>query len=259
MEFFANTDIGRKRISNQDNYCTHRFTDRALLCAVFDGMGGHAGGETASKIARDRFLITVTEALSSKVNRDLGCLDVTKTQIINVLEKAVEVANTAIHDTSAENTQLSGMGTTCAAILINGDVGYAVNVGDSRIYAVREGEISKITRDHSYVQYLIDLGEITEEEAKTNANKSIITRAVGTEETVEADTYTVDCKNTAILLCSDGLTNHVEDSELCSVISECDNAESAVGTLIATANENGGTDNITAILIINRDRESSVL
>ena len=249
MEFFANTDIGRKRSANQDNYCTHKFAEHALLCAVFDGMGGHAGGETASKIARDRFLITITDALSDKVNAELGCLDLTKTQIQNILEMAVNVANTAIYDTSAQSEQLTGMGTTCAAILINGDTGYAVNVGDSRIYSVTGGEITKITRDHSYVQYLIDLGEITEEEAKTNANKSIITRAVGTEAEVEADQYTVECKDTRILLCSDGLTNHIEDAELARIISEGDDPEQTVNTLIATANQNGGSDNITAILI----------
>lgn len=253
MEFFANTDIGRKRKNNQDNYCTHKFAEHALLCAVFDGMGGHAGGETASKIARDRFVCTVTEALSSKVNAELGCLDATKTQIINVLEKAIAVANTAIFDTSAESELLAGMGTTLTAILINGDVGYAVNVGDSRIYCVKDGEITKITRDHSYVQYLIDLGEITEEEAKTNANKSIITRAVGTESQVEADNYTVDCKDASILLCSDGLTNHVENDELLTIITNGENAENTISTLINTANDNGGSDNITAILINNRD------
>lgn len=250
MDFFANTDIGRKRKVNQDNYCVQKLGERAVLCAVFDGMGGHAGGETASSIACDKFRTVVTETLGGKLNAETGTLDATKTQIINVLEKAASVANTAIYEASHESDELSGMGTTLVAILINGDIGYAINIGDSRIYSVCEGKIEQVTRDHSYVQYLIDLGEITEEEAKTNANKSIITRAVGTESEVEADSYTVDCESVRILLCSDGLSNHIDNAEIGEIISKCENAESAINTLIDKANENGGSDNITAILII---------
>ena len=249
MDFFANTDIGKKRKVNQDSFLAHAFSEKALLCAVFDGMGGHAGGETASRIARDRFSAVVIDTLTQKLDSETGLLDISKTQAINVLEKAVSVANGAIFETAQIDRALSGMGTTIAAILVNGEVGYALNVGDSRIYKVDSLKTEQITRDHSYVQYLIDLGEITEEEAKTNPNKSIITRAVGTESEVEADNYTVDCKNTRLLLCSDGLSNHVGEDEIFTILSECKSAEDAVGILIESANADGGSDNITAIVI----------
>ncbi len=249
MDHFGNTDIGRKRKVNQDNFCICRLGERTVLCAVFDGMGGHAGGETASRIACEKFSAVVTETLSARLDDIVGTLDATKTQIFNVLCKAADIANTAVYEAAQENEELSGMGTTLAAVLINGDIVYAINIGDSRIYSVKDGSITQISRDHSYVQYLIDIGEITQEEAKTNINKSIITRAVGTSDKIEADTYVSETDGACILLCSDGLSNHIEDDQLCDIISGCTDAESCVGTLINTANENGGSDNITAILI----------
>ena len=148
MDFFANTDIGKKRKVNQDSFLAHAFSEKALLCAVFDGMGGHAGGETASRIARDRFSAVVIDTLTQKLDSETGLLDISKTQAINVLEKAVSVANGAIFETAQIDRALSGMGTTIAAILVNGEVGYALNVGDSRIYKVDSLKTEQITRDH---------------------------------------------------------------------------------------------------------------
>ena len=249
MYHFGKTDIGQKRKVNQDNFCICEISENVLFCAVFDGMGGHAGGETASGIACEKFLSSIKDTLTHKLNKETQMLDLSETQIFNVLTKAKDIANTAVYEAAQESTSLSGMGTTLAAVLVNGTEVFAMNVGDSRIYLADENGIEQISRDHSYVQYLIDIGEITEEEAKTNANKSIITRAVGTEESVEADTYTFSCDGSSILLCSDGLSNHVDNNEMYRIISDSKDAEECVGALVDTANANGGTDNITAILV----------
>ena len=249
MYYFGKTDIGRKRKANQDNFCTCEISKNVLLCAVFDGMGGHAGGETASSIACEKFSSVVCDTLTAKIKAETQTLSLTKTQIFNILTKAKNIANTAVYEAAREDSKLSGMGTTLAAVLVVGNTAYAMNIGDSRIYCANDEGIVRISRDHSYVQYLIDLGEITEEEAKTNANKSIITRAVGTEESVDADTYTFECENVKILLCSDGLSNLVEDDEMYRLLSEDNSAEECVDALIDRANEGGGTDNITAVLI----------
>jgi len=248
MEFFGNTDIGRKRKANQDSFCICEIGKNALLCAVFDGMGGHAGGETASRIARDRFKGVVCDTLGAKLCESSGMIDATKTQIFNVMCKGVDIANSAIFETAAEDPELHGMGTTLAAVLINGQNIYGINVGDSRIYHITDTKIEQISHDHSYVQYLVDIGEITEEEAKTNANKSIITRAVGTSESIEADTFVAALEGGCVLLCSDGLSNHIEDGELFEIIQGSSNAEACIAKLIDTANEHGGSDNITAIV-----------
>ena len=248
MNYYANTDIGKKRSSNQDSFCARKLGERALLCAVFDGMGGHAGGETASRIACEVFAEIVSSATLPKLDAD-GKISMNKTQIFNIMEKAAHSANTAVLEKAKSSPELSGMGTTLAAALINGDICYAVNIGDSRIYKICNGAIEQVSHDHSYVQYLVDMGEITPEEAKTNINKSIITRAVGTQESVECDTFVFNAEGSAVLICSDGLSNLIEDSELCSVITEKKDPQEAVDTLILTANERGGTDNITATLV----------
>ncbi len=248
MDFFGNTDIGRKRKTNQDSFFAHRLGEHALLLAVFDGMGGHAGGETASGIAREKFSLTVCEALGSKINESSGTVDATKTQIYNILCKGVGEANTAIFDAAQQNPELLGMGTTLAAVLINGENVYAVNVGDSRIYLVFEDSIRQISHDHSYVQYLVDIGEITEEEAKNNINKNIITRAVGTSETLDVDTFVQTLEGAGVLLCSDGLSNLLDDAYMQSIYSSAANAQDCVKKLICAANELGGTDNITAVV-----------
>ena len=249
MYYFGKTDIGRKRKANQDNFCICEISDRVLLCAVFDGMGGHAGGETASSIACEKFSTVVRDTLTAKLDEENTIPSLTKTQIFNILTKAKNIANTAVYEAAQEDSNLSGMGTTLAAVLVIDTTAYAMNVGDSRIYCADSEGIVRISKDHSYVQYLIDLGEITEEEAKTNVNKSIITRAVGTEESVDADTYTFECENTSILLCSDGLSNLVEDDDMYKLLSEDNSAEECVGALIDKANDGGGTDNITAVVI----------
>lgn len=248
MVFYGNTDIGKKRSKNQDSFFTHRLGENALVCAVFDGMGGHAGGETASKIASECFLSSLTENLIPKLNEN-GTVEATKTQITNILSMAANSANEAVFHAAAEDETLHGMGTTLAAVLINGDYLYGINIGDSRVYKIKDCEIKQLSHDHSYVQYLVDIGEITEEEAKINANKSIITRAVGTNESIESDTYVDEISSSMILLCSDGLTNMVDNKEILDIVSCAKDTQSAVSSLIKAANDNGGNDNITVIVV----------
>ncbi len=248
MDHFGNTDIGKKRKTNQDSFCLHKLGENAVLLAVFDGMGGHAGGETASALACEKFSFVVCEALSQKLIEGTGTIDATKTQIFNILCKGAEEANTAIYSAANENSELFGMGTTLAAVLINGDNIYAANVGDSRIYLVYKDSIKQISHDHSYVQYLVDIGEITEEEAKNNSNKNIITRAVGTSEALEVDTFSHPLEDACVLICSDGLSNLVEDKDIAKIFSASTNAEQCTYKLISAANKAGGLDNITAVV-----------
>ncbi len=248
MDYFGNTDIGQKRKTNQDSFCSVKLGEKALLLAVFDGMGGHAGGETASGMARENFSSVAGELLLSKVCEESGMVDATKTQIFNIMCKGAEQANTAIFEAAQNNSELTGMGTTLAAVLINGDNIYAVNVGDSRIYLVYKDRIQQLSHDHSYVQYLVDIGEITEEEAKVNANKNIITRAVGTSPELDVDTFAHPLDGAGVLLCSDGLTNFVENEDIQRIFRESATAEECVGALISAANCGGGLDNITAVV-----------
>ena len=248
MKYYANTDIGKKRSVNQDTFFVHEYSDKILLCAVLDGMGGHAGGETASFIAREVFLQIMSEALISKIESD-GSVNLTRTQIFNIMQKAAQGANTAVFEKAKRTPELSGMGTTLAAALIIGDICYALNVGDSRIYEIKDAKITQISRDHSYVQYLVDMGEITPEEAKTNLNKSIITRAIGTQESVEGDTYVTSAEGATLLLCSDGLSGLVDDETMLSIVGKSEELSDSVASLIHEANERGGSDNITAVLV----------
>jgi protein phosphatase len=148
---------------------------------------------------------------------------------------------------------LTGMGTTLVSCLIIGERAYIANVGDSRLYLVSEGVIKQITHDHSYVQYLVDMGKLTPEEAKHSRNRNLITRAVGTEKSVECDLFKHDVKSgESFVLCSDGLTNHVEPFEICDAVADLKDSaavQSACESLIDQANKRGGLDNITVVVL----------
>ncbi len=245
MMFYGKTDVGKKRSANQDDFIIKSYPDCTVAAVVCDGMGGVNGGNIASALAVSAFIRTVDES---------PLCDLTEDEVTSLLLKAVDEANIAVYDKAGEDPSLLGMGTTLVGCIIRDDKLSAVNIGDSRLYVVRaDGMIEQISHDHSYVQYLVDLGTMTKEEAKNSKNKNLITRAVGTERTVEGDTFSVDlCTGDSVFICSDGLSNLVEDEEIAKIVSDgAKNADlqSACEKLVSLANERGGSDNITSVIL----------
>ncbi len=251
MIYFGKTDIGKKRKGNQDNFGTYKIAENAVLCVVCDGMGGACGGEEASRLALEAFSADLEDTCRAHISD--GVLDAGELDIKLILENAVVAANKKVYETAEGDQSLRGMGTTLVAFFSVDNRYYSVNVGDSRMYMICGKEIKQITHDHSYVQYLVDIGKLTPKEAKESTNRNIITRAIGTAEDIEADVCNIELpENTEdiyILLCSDGLTNMVSDEKIAAIAKEELTVEEKVAKLIAQANKNGGSDNITVVLI----------
>lgn len=248
MVIFGTTDIGRQRTVNQDSFLAREILPGLVLLCVCDGMGGAVGGAEASTLAVRAFCASVTAFAEQTFDRAEGCFTVPAGKVGEALDAAAREANHTVHITAAARPELRGMGTTLAATLVTRDLIYGVNVGDSRVYLCTEdGAIRRLSRDHSYVQYLVDMGEISEDEAKYSERRNIITRAIGVDEEVEPDTFNAIAQNGRVLICSDGLTAHLDDSAIAKVL--CDfkmSLEDGLLTLVTLANEAGGTDNITA-------------
>ncbi len=234
------TDVGRRRDHNEDNmaYVIPKdeavMTHKGALLIVADGMGGHAAGEVASEIAVD----TVSSAYYQDENGDVS----------SSLLRAIRRANAAIQQRAAENMLRSGMGTTCVAAVLRGNTAYIANIGDSRAYLVRQANIRQLSQDHSWVAEQVRAGLLTEEQARTHAQRNVITRSLGTQLDVDIDIFRETLEEgDRLLLCSDGLSGMVNDEELLRTINQFVPQES-VYHLIERANDNGGTDNITAIV-----------
>jgi protein phosphatase len=245
------TDIGRKRQRNEDSYLVN---DKLRLYVVADGMGGHAGGEFASKIA----VSTVEEILKGEDRKkakvpEKTYLDPeeerTEGHEQERLRDAITRAGSVIVRRATEEPELRGMGTTATVMLLLKDRAFIAHVGDSRAYCVRKGQISQITEDHSLVHEQLKSGLITEEEARTHQLKNIITRSVGVQEEVEIDTVVWQVEvGDSYLLCSDGLSNMVADHEMQDILAH-NEPESAARALVDLANQRGGDDNITLIVL----------
>ena len=241
------TDVGRKRNHNEDSFL---IDDELQLYVVADGMGGHAGGGTASRIAVE----TIDKELRrARDNRDNPFVSVTSLQdalLPDALRTAVEKACLAIFTTAQEDPRLSGMGTTVISLVVRDNQAFFAHVGDSRAYLVRGPLIQQISEDHSLVNEQIKAGMITPEEAKHSRYKNIITRSVGFEEEVQVDVMGVVAEpGDVFLLCSDGLANMVEDRELHEVVASTSELADVPKRLIDLANERGGDDNITVIVV----------
>lgn len=242
MQISANTDVGRHRQSNQDAYIVDKLSDGTVFAVVCDGMGGHAGGNIASNIAVNR----IESEIKKNYRDNMG-----SASIKNMIESAVVHANLDIIDEAEQNRELEGMGTTAVIAVISSMGSVVANIGDSRCYHISEDNITQITKDHSLVQEMVDSGLISADDAANHPRKNIITRALGISEDVKTDFFDVDIKNNdKLLLCTDGLTNHVSDSAVNQIIEQVDASISA-DALISLANLNGGTDNITAVVIYN--------
>ncbi|MBQ7599179.1 MAG: Stp1/IreP family PP2C-type Ser/Thr phosphatase [Clostridia bacterium] len=249
MVFYGATDTGMVREMNQDNFIVAKVAEDVLFAVVCDGMGGAAGGSVASAIAVDSYssLIKEEEAKSP------AFMGMSEQDFSAMMLNAVDLANRDVLARAEADRDLEGMGTTLVSCIICGTKAYAVNVGDSRLYLIDEKGITQVTKDHSYVQYLVDLGKMSSEEAKTSPNKNIITRAVGTEKGTEGDFYSFSVPSgSKLLLCSDGLSNQVDAGEIFETvrnITDGEEAKDACEKLISLANGRGGPDNITAVIL----------
>ena len=243
VEIFSLSVVGQVRSENQDSYAEFERPDGARLMIVADGMGGHQGGATASKVATR----TMGEVFASSPDEgpDSAPLDSEE-----LLHEAITAANLRVHTMSQKNRHLRGMGTTIVALLIDREgLAWVAHVGDSRVYRIRDRAIEQITDDHSVVGEMVRRGVLTDEEAQVHPHRNRILRSVGIDTEVNIDTSQVtvapgDC----FLLCSDGLTDMVLDSEIASVINLEPRAQ-AVQSLIDLANNRGGIDNITAQVV----------
>lgn len=242
LETHLLSDVGRKRSHNEDSCMLTAPSDphvaerRGFLFAVADGMGGVNGGGFASRIS----LQTLTEDYFSHSDGSIP----------RALGQAVERANRRIYDEAENHPEYYGMGTTVSALLVQGGHGYIAQVGDSRVYLKRPNErLFQITEDHSLVAEQLKSGQINEEEARTHSLKNLITRAVGTKETVEVDLFCVPLqRGDKLLLCSDGLSNVVVDDEISEQM-ESNRVEGAARVLVGRALTGGGPDNITAVIV----------
>ena len=242
MRCYGLTDVGNVRDINEDSFVIKTVAGGIVVAVVADGMGGHQAGEEASRYAADEMVNLVIEASKffDKYSDE---------QINGFLKNAVNKINKKIYGLSSEIDKMSGMGTTIVACIIYKDRCYVANVGDSRLYKY-SGSIEQVTNDHSYVSELVRMGVITSEQARNHPNKNVITKAVGTEKNVTPDIFNKKiAPGDILLLCSDGLTNMVTDDVISEIISSNDNIETSAIKLVEIAKKNGGTDNITVVLL----------
>jgi serine/threonine protein phosphatase PrpC len=234
----ARTDVGMIRSGNEDNFFAEADETRGVFI-VADGMGGHAAGEVAS------------EMCVQIVSRHLLQLSsIAQTGAAEMSQKALQEANRAIYERMLAETDKQGMGTTCSSMVLS-DSGYLIGqIGDSRIYLLRDGALTQLTKDHSYVQEQVDAGLLTSEQARYHPYSNVITRCVGASDEVEADIYSGEARiGDVFLLCSDGLTGMVDDRRLQQLLLARSGPGRIVDSLIAEANGRGGLDNITAIVV----------
>ena len=237
IKSFSVTDIGRKRKLNQDFVYS---SDEAVgnlknVYFVADGMGGHQAGDYASKCT-----------VETMVREIKGCFEQSP---IRILSRAIRIANDQVRRKAREDESLYGMGTTVVAATVLGKYLQVANVGDSRLYIINE-EVRQITRDHSLVEEMVRMGGLEREAARNHPDKNIITRAIGARDTIEIDFFHEELKSgDLILMCSDGLTNMLEDEEIGRILKTPGTIEERAERLIDAANQNGGRDNIAVILI----------
>ena len=238
MLICAKTDIGKSRNENQDAFAVGQLTG-GIFGVVCDGMGGAAGGRIAGTTAAEVFSSVFTELCEADGEQPID----------EKMVSAAQKANNAVYSLALLNPELHGMGTTIVACTVMSSQIYLIHAGDSRAYLLRDGVLSQLTKDHSMVQMLVDDGYISEEQAQTHAYKNIITRALGTEEQVDIDTDRLDAlEGDMILLCSDGLSNCVPKEKMVEILLN-NEFDAAAEALIDAANENGGGDNITAVIL----------
>lgn len=237
MNAYALTDVGRQRNMNQDYvFSTVKpVGNLPNLFIVADGMGGHKAGDLASKFSVNTFIDCVKNSVSSKP--------------VQIMSDAINHTNEELLKLASTSEDYRGMGTTFVVAVIYGRSMYVANIGDSRLY-LADRELKQVTRDHSYVEEMVQMGTLNREDARTNEYKNVITRALGGAENVIPDFFEIEIEdNSRILMCTDGLTNMVTDKEIESVMSDHDDIMNKADKLVMMANQNGGKDNISVIII----------
>ena len=233
----ARTDVGMIRSGNEDSFFAHATRERGIFI-VADGMGGHAAGEVASEM---------TVQIISRELHDLRDADGSAEERVS---DSIRLANRAVYERTMQESDKQGMGTTASVLLVSGSRYLIGQVGDSRIYLLRDGALKQLTKDHSYVQEQVDAGLLTPEQARYHPYSNVITRCVGASDAVDPDTYSGDLKpGDTFLVASDGLTGMVDDRRLQQLLLSRASAGRVVDALIAEANYRGGLDNITAIVV----------
>lgn len=241
MQCWGLTDAGCVRTQNQDVFKIEQLDRNTVLCIVCDGMGGAKAGNVASALAADVFVEEVRRTWSSGMEQ---------AKIDQMLQGAAKLANFTVLDQGRQFEEFSGMGTTLVAAFIRGEEATVVNVGDSRAYAINEDGIRRITVDHSLVEVMVQRGELTPEEARTYPGKNYITRAIGTENMVESDIFHVDLvKGDCLFLCSDGLSNIIDDQEILFEVVHGVKKQYCCQHLLDIAKGRGAPDNVTGVLV----------
>lgn len=242
MQYWGLTDPGCVRTQNQDTYMIEKLDRGSLLCVVCDGMGGAKSGNVASSLAADVFVQEVRQSWAPMLDGE---------KVDQILRRAVKLANFTVFDQAQQFEEFSGMGTTLVAVLVRGKQVTAVNVGDSRAYCVDREGIRRLTTDHSLVQMMVERGELTPERARTYPGKNLITRAIGTEATVECDIFHLEVqRGDCLLLCSDGLSNMMDDQEILFEVAHGINKQYCCQRLLDIAKNRGAPDNVTSVLIL---------
>ena len=240
MKIVAKTDIGLTRTSNQDSYAAGELPGSVAWAVVCDGMGGTNGGNLASSTA----VKIISERISSSYRQGMSF-----SSIKNMFMSAIIAANVSFYDMSKENPELSGMGTTVVVAIVANERVYVAHAGDSRAYILTSGKLHQLTKDHSFVQEMVDSGKLTADEAREDPRKNLITRALGVSEELQIDFCEEDIsENDVLLICTDGLTNYVEPDEIYELTEDGKFYEFAE-RLVNRANNNGGGDNITVVTV----------
>jgi protein phosphatase len=238
----AKSDKGRVRPNNEDAFYIPENMNELLLFIVADGMGGHNAGEVASRLAVEEISSFIKSKYYAKSFQE---------DVVLLIKEAFKAANEKIYTMSLQSEQLAGMGTTATLALFNQGRVYIGHVGDSRAYMLRGDHLRQLTKDHSLVWQLMEEGRLTAQEIKCHPMRNIITRALGVDEKVDVDVYDYEYKSGDIfLLCSDGLTNMLDDEKIREIILNADSIEAAAERLVQAANNLGGHDNITLELIL---------
>ena len=241
MQSWSITDPGCVRLQNQDACLIEQLDENCTLCIVCDGMGGARSGNVASALAVEVFMQEIRSSWKPGM---------VQTDVDQMLHSAIKLVNFAVFDQAAQFADFAGMGTTLVAALVDGKNATVVNVGDSRAYYVSAEGIQVVTQDHSIVQMMIDRGELTQEEAKLYPGKNLITRAIGTDATVECDLFHLTLSNEdCILLCTDGLSNLVDEQEILFEVVYGQQREDCCKRLLDIAINRGAPDNVTCLLL----------
>ena len=241
MQYWGVTDPGCTRAQNQDAYHMEQLDKNTLLCVVCDGMGGAKSGNIASTLAVEVFVQEIKRTW--QVGMDLEESD-------QMLTNAIKLANFTVFDQAKQFEEFSGMGTTLVAAFVHGKYATIVNIGDSRAYSVKGDGVRQLTVDHSLVQMMVSRGELTQEQARSDPGKNLITRAIGTEQILECDIFHRRMEDgECLLLCTDGLSNLVDEQEMLFEIIHGMDKKSSCEQLLKIAKNRGAPDNVTCVLI----------